>query len=294
VCHSGLTCNQATGTCQSTGTGGPDQLCYPNNTCNPGLDCNLATRRCESPNPQGGLDQPCLPDSACNPGLTCNPASNVCKSVMCGDMECATFANETCSSCPDDCGRCCGNGTCEENYGESHSSCPEDCPSNCAGCQGCCQFGECIPYSDQTDFVCGKPGEDCRDCRTTGARCDTVDGTCRCDANTCGLGCCANVGTGQHEECVYDVYQSDDECGKDGVACFDCGDTLSCDLGSCICTPTSCADGCCFEEYLLDRMVYSCVVPSVQNSFMCGKGGQACQDCTLDEMVCIKGAGCGI
>jgi PGF-pre-PGF domain-containing protein len=52
------------------------------------------------------------------------------KSIICGDGRCE--GGETCSSCPQDCGRCpsgrkayCGDGRCEG--GETCSSCPQDC-----------------------------------------------------------------------------------------------------------------------------------------------------------------------
>jgi len=67
--------------------------------------------------------------------------------VGCGDGHCAQ--NETCVSCPADCGTCafCGNGICEASAGETCNSCQADC-GQCAILQTCeqiltCAFG-CI------------------------------------------------------------------------------------------------------------------------------------------------------
>ena len=71
-----------------------------------------------------------------------------CDSSLCGDGTCS--GNETCSTCPDDCGSCqsavCGDGICQS--GESCSNCSTDCGGCPAGdghvwCDGWDSQGDC-------------------------------------------------------------------------------------------------------------------------------------------------------
>lgn len=85
---------------------------------------------CLSQEPYCG-DGTCYDDETC---LTCPEDCGSCEQdPYCGDGTCDN--NETCSTCPEDCGSCsvdpyCGDGVC--NNGETCSTCPGDC-GNCGG-----------------------------------------------------------------------------------------------------------------------------------------------------------------
>ena len=97
----------------------------------------------------------------------CLHCPNACPGSLpsCGDTVCA--ADETCASCPSDCGQCavCGDGTCQPGAGEGCDTCAADC-GDCCG-----------------DTACdGGAGEDC-------ASCSSDCGACQ----KCGNGVCEEL-----------------------------------------------------------------------------------------------------
>lgn len=118
----------------------------------------------------------------------------------CGDNQCDS--DESCSSCPGDCGACsvgavCGDGECDNT--ESCSSCPRDCGNcnqgpicgdgTCNGtetCNTCSQDCACAPFCGDghcdDDESCTVEGlEEAGDCVADCGYCDQPD--CDCDYN---------------------------------------------------------------------------------------------------------------
>jgi formylglycine-generating enzyme required for sulfatase activity len=62
----------------------------------------------------------------CKAGEICNNGRCETPPASCGDGKCDS-ADENCSNCEKDCGKCCGNGKCEAEYNEVHATCPADC-----------------------------------------------------------------------------------------------------------------------------------------------------------------------
>ncbi|MBN1429337.1 MAG: hypothetical protein JXB07_13270 [Anaerolineae bacterium] len=113
----------------------------------------------------------------------------------CGDDFCGS--DETCASCPEDCGECCGNGVCDGDFGENCYTCATDCGQ-------CCGNGVCDPVFGET---CSNCEADCGPCPPvcgngvveTGEQCESNSQcprrgqtcvNCQCVANHCGNGTC--------------------------------------------------------------------------------------------------------
>jgi hypothetical protein len=181
----------------------------------------------------------------------------------CGDAICQ---EETCASCPADCGACppppvCGDGLCKGGE-ETCASCPADC-------------GACPPPPVCGDGLCKGGEETCASCPADCGACPTAvcgDGTCD-PAEGCGS-CPADCGS-----CAFDCGACAPSCG-DGWCAFG-EDCLSCpfDCGACA---SSCGDGwCAFGEDCL-----SC-------SFDCGSCAEASS--TSDALPLVtRGAGAPI
>jgi hypothetical protein len=119
-----------------------------------------------------------------------------------------------------------------------------------------------------------------------GASCDSEaprppppnDGVVTCNVVSC-LGCC------QGNACV--LPPTDTACGTGGFPCTDCslvGQTCNTGSGTCqagpACGPGLC-NGCCQGDTCIEVLTDSA----------CGKGGNACVDCTLSSETCSIGAG---
>ncbi|MCB9553584.1 MAG: chitobiase/beta-hexosaminidase C-terminal domain-containing protein [Myxococcales bacterium] len=212
---------------------------------------------------------------ACDPGELCAGGACVPIDEGCGDDVCAS--DESCATCPADCGACCGDGTCAPD--ESCATCPADCgcpegelceldtatcvpgcvPLDCAtvecggdgcggDCGGCdddrvCETGRCVaPPASCGDEVC-QPGETCLDCP---ADCGFCCGNLRCspehgeDCATCPVDC----GCGPDERCDIGARACNPACLAD---CDDriCGDD-GCGGACGVCVDGACdADGRC-------------------------------------------------
>ncbi len=135
-CDNGETCATCQQDCGS---------CCGNGQCDNGEDSCSCLQDCpDDPNSCSSCE--CIDSGgncSCAPGChdlgTC--CANACSACgicapECGDGQCN--GNETCSSCPQDCGSCCGNGQCDN--GETCATCPGDCGSCCGN--GQCDNGE--------------------------------------------------------------------------------------------------------------------------------------------------------
>ena len=190
----------------------------------------------------------------------------------CGDNECT--GDESCESCPTDCGICCGDGVCSDGYGEDCSTCPADCA--CTGCGETCAAGNCV-FTACDGVECGDDGcgGSCGTCSVCGETC--VNGSCEftaCVGKDCGDdGCGGSCGTCEEHylceqgTCVYQPWCGDNACDPDEF-CWNCPS----DCGSC------CGNGLCEPEY--QETCQTCV-------FDCACGcGEECQQGTCIYTAC--------
>lgn len=142
-------CDGSCGGCETGFACDPNGKCLCQPACD-GKDCG--------PNGCGAVCGVCAGRKpVCNAAQLCepNPPS------PCGDDDCVLEDDETCFSCPLDCGECppCGDGECDD--GEECTFCPGDC--------GPCTFGDCCAYHDfagcedaaVVDCVCGIEADCC-------------------------------------------------------------------------------------------------------------------------------------
>ena len=261
-------------TCPQDCGGCPGDCCSANGT--PGCDdanawacaCDLEPYCCE-----GDWDGVCAGLAALVCGAECETA--------CGDDACGY--DETCVSCPEDCGACpapCGDGTCGAT-----ESC-QLCPSDCGPCGGdCCdanltpgcelpQVSWCTCVLDPfcceglwdavcvevAQTACAAPCDVCGDAACAG---DEDCTTCAEDCGACEGKCCGGNGSPGCEDpavtdCVCDgdpyccLVEWDATCGElagaCGVVCPACGDgacdTGLEDCGSCPADCGPCLPGC--------------------------------------------------
>lgn len=120
-------------------------------------------------------------DNACNLDETCDSCPEDC-GQCCGNNVCDTQFGEDCGTCEGDCGACCGNGTCEPDRGEDCASCSTDCGQCCGN--GLCEAdrGEtCSTCSSDCGNCCGNGlceadlNEDCETCETDCGVCEPVE-----------------------------------------------------------------------------------------------------------------------
>ena len=126
--------------CGSDGCGGSCGVCVEGFSCDPNGKC-LCQPDCEGkncgPNGCGATCGVCTGRKpVCNEAQVCEPEPE----SPCGDGDCSILDDETCFSCPLDCGSCpeCGDAVCDEV--ELCTFCPADC--------GPCDFGDCCAYHD--------------------------------------------------------------------------------------------------------------------------------------------------
>ncbi len=137
---------------------------------------------------------------------------------VCGDNKC--IGQESCSSCPQDCGSCpsvCGDGTCDS--GESCSSCSQDC----GACPSVCGDGSC------------DSGESCSSCSSDCGSCPSVCGDGSCDSDETCSSCSSDCGS-----CPPTEFCGDGSCDADET-CSSC----SSDCGACPPGGGICGDGTC-------------------------------------------------
>jgi hypothetical protein len=186
------------------------------------------------------------------------PVGNATGCKGCGDKSCNL--EETCDTCPEDCGLCCGNALCEPHYGEDCATCEADCGPCCgnavcepgrgedcgtcqADCGPCCGNAVCEPSRGET---CGTCQADCGSC-CGNSLCEDKYGE---DCNTCPKDCGKCCGNGLCEKSRGETCNTcPKDCGKCAPVCGDghCDkkedcDTCPADCGVC---PAECGDGTC-------------------------------------------------
>ena len=180
-----------------------------------------------------------------------------CKEGECGDDTCD--ANESCESCPEDCGECpeCGDGVCDD--GEDCDACPDDCP--CAG--DCCAASEAPGCDDAEISACV--------CEADSFCCEVKwDSLCVDIAgNDCGADC---GGPGECGDGVCDDEEDCESCPEDCEECADCGDGECLDGENCWTCAEDCGDceGDCCEA----------------------NGTPGCEDVVVTDCVCSDDAFC--
>ena len=243
----------------------------------------------------------------------------VCRFIpWCQDGECGE--EESCWTCPDDCGACCGNGICEPVYGETCGTCVTDCGCECGEI---CDAGLCV-FMACADLECGGNGcggscgtcpthyecdsglcqyipwcgdEECNgdeQCDICPADCGLCcgDGWCTAedgeDCISCPADCSCDCGEEcQEGTCVFTTCEGL-ECGDDGCggSCGDCDEHYACESGICLFIPW-CGDATCDSGE-------SCSICALDCGECCGNGeceplfGETCSACQTD-----CGCGCG-
>ncbi len=224
--------------------------------------------RVDAPTPDGGACGPSTcPTGCCDASGTCRVGSDVqsCGSFGAKCTDCVATGFDTCDASRKACGKkvptcdatSCGSGCCVTTGGTS----------------------VCLPGTDAA--ACGTGGGTCSNCGATGQSCDPKLRTCntatKCDATNCN-GCCVG------DKCQPGTDAT--ACGAKGQACESCaaagttcgplpgGGGLCEGIGRC--GPMNCG-GCCDARG-------SCT-QGIDNT-ACGRGGEACNDCTPSARVC--------
>jgi hypothetical protein len=120
----------------------------------------------------------------------------------------------------------------------------------CSTCSGCCLGDQCTTPARNT---CGRNGSACVDCGWLADRCNE-SGQCACGSGPP----CSGRGV---DRCV----GGQCKCGSNNP----CGWGQECISGTCRCTTTSCASGCCAGD--------TCQPGTTKEA--CGTGGNACRQC---------------
>ena len=158
-----------------------------------------------------------------------------------GQRRCGHGSRQRCVGCCSDAD--CGGNACT---GGECASCPNgqrSCRGGCIAVTACCADADCSGGRVCVDGTC--------DCRASERLCE---GTCiprdaccgaDCPSTTCNStncnGCCDGNTCRQGD--------SQNFCGRGGVACTPCGSGAACDAGVCVCSGgrVSCADGSCIS-----------------------------------------------
>ena len=246
--------------------------------------CDATTQHCvtTTTNTQCGANGSTC--TSCGTNLECSGGQCVCDSNSCSMGCCVGGSTGTCELFGAQSGASCGQG------GATCGTCPMgqtcdgagNCVCNSSSCpHGCCSggpTGTCVDWGSQSPTSCGTAGATCTGC--TNGLCDTNNGTCACDSNTCASGCCVGGTTGT---CEGSSGQSFTSCGTGGATCGACGTNESCTSGACTCGGSSgCAGGtsCC-----VNAGVGSCVTLT-NDPNNCGWCGHSCQGGTCANGLC--------
>lgn len=222
------------------------------------------------------VDAPPPDAAACGPSTCptgCCDASGVCRVgtdvQACGNLggkctDCVGSGFDTCDATRKACGK--KVATCDAT----------SCGSGCCVTTGGTQV--CLPGTDA--LACGTGAGACVDCGSKGQACDPklrVCGGTKCDATNC-AGCCVG------DKCQ--IGTDGTACGAKGQACENCtaqgttcgalpgGGGLCEGIGRC--GPMNCG-GCCDARGTCTEGI---------DSTSCGRGGEACNDCTPRGQVC--------
>jgi hypothetical protein len=265
-------CNGLDDDCDGT----PDEDCTePSAACAVDAACAGAGERrfCD---PARAACVECLEDGHCGTGERCADGACVLPVPGCGDGACGS--DESCTTCPADCGGCpwCGDGTC--GAGETCAACPDDCGS-CTACgDGRCDAEESCSACPADCGACGGCGDGTCDATETCASCPADCWPCE----VCGNGTCE-----PSETCA--------SCPADCPGCVECGDA-SCDPSeSCSTCPADCGECGVCGDYLCTgaETCGSCATDCcpVCGNGVCDAAHEFCATCPADCGVCASGCG---
>jgi hypothetical protein len=312
----GLTCDSYQGVCTSGQDCGPwncDGCCDPWGTCSWGGSdwaCGVKGQACQDCSAYGGYCDPmsltCSVPVACGPGNCygcCDPYSNECRTGW-DSWACGT-SGQVCQNCNDPGTQCVGTSS---GGGLCVSTNPTCGPNNCKGCCECDgTSGGCKCLDGYDSYACGSGGQVCQDCNLGAAMCQPSPiggGQCvnvpppqDCGPWNCG-GCCTNTYPSQ---CVggLDSWQ----CGSGGQMCTSCYPGQTCawqPWGGGVCT--SYPDGGLPPDGgVPDAMPVcgpwncgGCCTPAGQcrpglSDQRCGRSGEVCENCAVQNLVCVDG-----
>jgi hypothetical protein len=224
---------------------------------------------------------------------------------ICGDGICS--ADETASTCPDDCGRC-GDGICSAH--ETATSCPADCtrcgdgicsgnetvtscPADCARCgDGICSSGETRVSCPKDCAVCGdghcdasETSESCpKDCCDSSSLCGNkcLSGTETCcpdHQQWCSDGTCkpdSSYASGYACFCPSGESWCDKSCVPTTATCCNSGKGIYCETGTCV------ADSSASSGYLCRQPTGVCLYEEDMTT-ACGSGSPAAWYCDANS-----------
>jgi hypothetical protein len=236
----------------------------------------------------------------------------------CGNFTCDVGLDETCASCPVDCGTCssnCGDGICSGvGYGETCSTCAADC----SACTPTCGDGSC--NSDETHATCAGDcpatcgdgvclgGESCLTCVQDCGGCSSTCGDHVCADDESYLSCSADCGPSCGDG-ICDPYETSESCDRDcarpvwvgcGIEAFCSGD------GECQGSPPDCgAWSGCGDEAMCLAGEGACWYPAPACGDWLGCGASAvCTGpsgssgasgvCAAPAPMCGEWSGCGV
>jgi hypothetical protein len=241
-----------------------------------------------TPQACGSSGQPCV---MCAAGEGCkgtcfrlqsNCGPSNCDGCCIGPQLCGSGVSDVnCGSGGAVCTRCVpteGTGQCVAQDSGPGGSCAMAQACGQKTCSGCCENGVCAFGSSNS--ACGTFGGQCAACAAN----EHCDGTCKpgppCTPANCS-GCCGGT---EGNTCVPGTDTG--ACGIGGFICQNCTLTQSaatCVNGECVlpqaCTAAAC-NGCCYGNICAEGY----------QTFLCGIGGQTCQNCSTDGKQCVMGA----
>jgi hypothetical protein len=180
-------------------------------------------------------------DGSCSEEETCASCPADCGACVCGDGLCT--AGETCVACPADCGECvCGDGVC--GAGEC-ATCEADCPGGCACPHDMCVTGEKLdPTCEPCVVMVCAADSYCCDTYWDGLCVSEVTSICGKDCPTvCGDGICA--GSESSMTCPEDCGPVPEFCGDSACSASENCATCPADCGACVCGDGTCSPGEC-------------------------------------------------
>lgn len=282
------TCVSATkGLCAASCTGCStcgDGVCVTEESCTTcPADCGTCDQYCCGAHAAAGCS-----NAACEACVCAKSGLGFCCSSTWGEL-CAGVAATDCSA---ECGCSgCGNGVCNAN--ETCYSCPQDCgqcKGSCCVVHGSpgCDVQECMDCVVDVFPACGYDGKDSvwyGNCAATAA--STCVGSCP-TCNKCGDGKCTST-----ENCA----SCPGDCGPCTGSCCQTNPTVGCSVAACqtcvceqnkLCCSTPWGDGC---AQIAGSAACAAVCPGCKP---CGNGscdvagGENCQSCPEDCGACPK------
>lgn len=263
-------------------------------------DCNGPGMQCTATPAGGGL---CV---STNPTCGPNNCKGCCDCSSTGGCVCLPgFEPYACGNSGQICQDCAYGSVCDPagGGGQCVAQPPEDCGFwNCAGCCTSTFPSYCVEGLDP--WQCGYGGQICESCYP-GQTCEWLasgGGTCGgyipdggppdCGPWNC-PGCCL---PGYPPTCLSGYEWS--ACGYGGETCTQCGYNQTCDptpMGGGVCSPTPVPDGGLPDGGACGPWnCNGCCTAAGQcrpglSDMRCGKGGEMCENCTVQNLVCVDG-----